>query len=90
MVTNIITLNNYIDAMYYDNMKYKLRFSFLMCCHCVQVISVIRDDILPYNKSVPREFVVKVMNILNKGSIHSAASTSFVGEYTGTLGFRFG
>jgi hypothetical protein len=41
---------------------------------------VIRDDILPYSKSVPRDFIVSIMHILNKGSIHSATSISFVGQ----------
>ena len=43
-------------------------------------MELIRDDILPYATSVPSEFVVKIMNILNKGSIHSATSNAFIGE----------
>lgn len=48
-------------------------------CLLRQVVELIRDDILPYATSVPSEFVVKIMNILNKGSIHSATSTAFIG-----------
>ncbi|KAK2161316.1 hypothetical protein LSH36_119g13030 [Paralvinella palmiformis] len=39
-----------------------------------QVIQLIRNEILPYAKCMPREFIVCVMNILNRGSIHSATS----------------
>ena len=43
-------------------------------------MELIRDDILPSATSVPSEFVVKIMNVLNKGSIHSATSTAFIGK----------
>ncbi|KAK3580643.1 hypothetical protein CHS0354_013414 [Potamilus streckersoni] len=43
-----------------------------------QVIQMIRDDILSYAGSIPKEFVVKIMQILNKGSIHSTTSDTFV------------
>ena len=46
-----------------------------------KVVELIRCDILPHAKSVPSDFVIKVMNILNKGSIHSATSAAFIGEY---------
>ena len=41
---------------------------------------MIRDDILPHAHLVPQEFVVRIMDILNKGSIHSTTSDSFVGK----------
>ncbi|XP_071082780.1 protein MON2 homolog [Haliotis cracherodii] len=43
-----------------------------------KVVQVIRDDILPYANSMPQDFVVRVMDILNKGSIHSATSDTFI------------
>ncbi|XP_064632193.1 protein MON2 homolog isoform X2 [Lineus longissimus] len=43
-----------------------------------KVVHVIRDDILPYALNIPQDFVIQVMNILNRGSIHSATSESFV------------
>ena len=43
-----------------------------------KVVSLLRDDILPHSASIPQDFVMKVMHILNKGSIHSAASSAFI------------
>ena len=43
---------------------------------------MIRDDILPHSASMPKEFVEMIMTILNKGSIHSTTSDSFIGNYT--------
>ncbi|KAK2183608.1 hypothetical protein NP493_305g02023 [Ridgeia piscesae] len=43
-----------------------------------ELIQLIREDILPYAKHVPREFIVKVMHILNRGSIHSHTMTAFI------------
>ena len=40
---------------------------------------MVRDDILPHAASVPKDFVEKIMTILNKGSIHSTTSDSFIG-----------
>ena len=45
-----------------------------------QVVYMIRDDILPHAGSMPKDFVEKIMNILNKGSIHSTTSDSFIGN----------
>ena len=44
-----------------------------------QVVYMIRDDILPHAGSMPKDFVEKIMTILNKGSIHSTTSDSFIG-----------
>lgn len=41
-----------------------------------KVIQVIREDILPYSNSLPKEFILRIMALLNKGSIHSATSLS--------------
>lgn len=46
-----------------------------------QVVQLIRDDILPHAASMPKEFALKIMDILNRGSIHSATSDTFVGMY---------
>ncbi|XP_050413409.1 protein MON2 homolog [Patella vulgata] len=43
-----------------------------------KVVTVIRDDILPYASNMPKDFVIKIMEILNKGSIHSATSDTFI------------
>jgi hypothetical protein len=42
----------------------------------VKVVELIRDSILPYAGQMPKEFVLQVVSILNKGSIHSATSGS--------------
>ena len=46
-----------------------------------QVVYMIRDDILPHSANIPKDFVEKIMTILNKGSIHSTTSDSFIGKY---------
>ena len=42
-------------------------------------MQLVRDDIMPYAKNMPADFVIKLMNILNRGSIHSATSSAFIG-----------
>ena len=37
-----------------------------------QVVELIRDEILPYSQATPPDFVVSIMVLLNKGSIHSS------------------
>ncbi|KAK7789330.1 hypothetical protein R5R35_012807 [Gryllus longicercus] len=39
-----------------------------------QVIELLRDEVLPHSHTIPKEFVLKVVVLLNKGSIHSAGS----------------
>ncbi|XP_026271999.2 protein MON2 homolog [Frankliniella occidentalis] len=39
-----------------------------------QVIELLRDEVLPYSQHVPKEFVLRVVVLLNKGSIHSATA----------------
>lgn len=41
-----------------------------------QVIELVRDEVLPYSTHVPKEFVLRVVVLLNKGSIHSATANS--------------
>ncbi|XP_074659312.1 protein MON2 homolog [Tubulanus polymorphus] len=43
-----------------------------------RLVRVIGEDILPHAGNTPREFVEMIMNILNRGSIHSATSESFI------------
>lgn len=40
-----------------------------------QVIELLREEVLPHCHIVPKDFVLKVVVLLNKGSIHSASST---------------
>ena len=54
------------------------RFDFVLL---FQVVYMIRDDILPHSANIPKDFVEKIMTILNKGSIHSTTSDSFIGKY---------
>lgn len=39
-----------------------------------QVIEMLRDEILPYADEIPHQFILDIVVILNKGSIHSATS----------------
>jgi hypothetical protein len=46
-----------------------------------QVIELLRDEVLPHSHAIPREFVLKVVVLLNKGSIHSASNSTNGGEF---------
>jgi 7,8-dihydro-6-hydroxymethylpterin-pyrophosphokinase len=52
-----------------------------------KVIQVVRDDILPHANCLPDEFVLKIMAILNRGSIHSAPGDT-VAELDSTYKLR--
>lgn len=39
-----------------------------------QVIELLRDEILPHTDEIPQQFILDIVVILNKGSIHSATS----------------
>lgn len=52
---------------------------------CFQVVQLIRDDILSHAGSMPPEFVKKIMQILNKGSIHATPSDQFIGKISSML-----
>jgi hypothetical protein len=41
-----------------------------------QVIEQLRDEVLPYSGEIPHQFILNVVVLLNKGSIHSATATS--------------
>uniref|UniRef100_K1QEY9 MON2-like protein n=1 Tax=Magallana gigas TaxID=29159 RepID=K1QEY9_MAGGI len=45
-----------------------------------KVIQMIRDDILSYSSTIPADFVKQIMKLLNRGSIHSTSSDSFIGQ----------
>ena len=47
----------------------------------VRLVEIMRDSILPYAGEMPKVFVLQVVSILNRGSIHSATSASPVGEF---------
>lgn len=44
-----------------------------------QVIELLRDEVLPYSGEIPQQFILNVVVLLNKGSIHSATSSANVG-----------
>lgn len=39
-----------------------------------QVIELLRDEILPYGGEIPQQFILDIVVLLNKGSIHSATN----------------
>ncbi|XP_066996963.1 protein MON2 homolog isoform X2 [Anabrus simplex] len=44
-----------------------------------QVIELLRDQVLPHSHAIPKDFVLNVVVLLNKGSIHSAGNSTGVG-----------
>ena len=48
----------------------------------VKLVHIIRDNILPFANEMPKVFVLQIVSILNRGSIHSATSISPVGKLT--------
>lgn len=54
-----------------------------------QIIDLLRTEVLPYSSSIPRDFVLKVVILLNKGSIHSATNTNIDSETELTLREEF-
>nr|CAD7433338.1 unnamed protein product [Timema monikensis] len=46
-----------------------------------QVIELLRDEILPYCHTIPKDFILKVVVLLNKGSIHSASGLTSLEPY---------
>ena len=47
-------------------------------CFFLKLIELIRDEILAYSNSLPNVFTQKLLNILNRGSIYSNATESFL------------
>lgn len=58
----------------------KLFLYFCTWLFVFQMVHLIRDEILPYAGTVPKGFVMHIMDLLNRGSIHSAMSDTFVGK----------
>lgn len=44
-----------------------------------QLLRMIREEILPHSAALPKDFMARVMALLNRGSIHSAADATFSG-----------
>ncbi|XP_071818357.1 protein MON2 homolog isoform X3 [Apostichopus japonicus] len=44
----------------------------------VSVVELIRQEILPFSSSMPDEFTHRIMALLNRGSIHSTSTASFL------------
>lgn len=45
-----------------------------------QVMELLRDEVLPHSQHIPHQFILRVVMLLNKGSIHSA-TTANIGAY---------
>lgn len=45
-----------------------------------QIIELLRTEVLPYSKTIPKEFIMEVVILLNKGSIHSATNVKTDGD----------
>lgn len=54
-----------------------------------QIIDLLRNEVLPYSKSIPKEFILQVVILLNKGSIHSATNVKTDGDIEMTLREEF-
>ena len=46
----------------------------------VKVVEIIRDNIMVYAQQIPKEFLLQIVSILNRGSIHSPSITSPIGN----------
>ena len=46
----------------------------------ITVVTLVRDDILSQANYLPKDFIDRLMKILNRGSIHSAAAGTFEGN----------
>lgn len=54
-----------------------------------QLIELLRNEVLPYSGSIPKYFILKVIVLLNKGSIHSATNADIDSETELTLREEF-
>nr|XP_006825120.1 PREDICTED: protein MON2 homolog [Saccoglossus kowalevskii] len=43
----------------------------------IQVVQLLRDEVLPYPSYIPKPFMAMILSMLNRGSIHSSKTTSF-------------
>lgn len=46
-----------------------------------QVMELLRDEVLPHSQHIPHQFILRVVMLLNKGSIHSATTAANIGTY---------
>lgn len=54
-----------------------------------QIIDLLRTEVLPYSKNIPKDFIMQVVILLNKGSIHSATNVKTDGDIELTLREEF-
>nr|XP_022914726.1 protein MON2 homolog isoform X1 [Onthophagus taurus] len=54
-----------------------------------QLIELLCTQVLPYSSSIPKDFILKVVVLLNKGSIHSATNSNIDSETELTLREEF-
>ncbi|KAK4871796.1 hypothetical protein RN001_015920 [Aquatica leii] len=47
-----------------------------------QLIELLRTEVLPYSANIPKQFILKVVVLLNRGSIHSATNIDCETELT--------
>lgn len=45
----------------------------------IKLLRMIREEVLPHSGALPRDFMARIMALLNRGSIHSAADATFSG-----------
>ena len=45
-----------------------------------QVIELLRDEVLPFAHEMPHQFIMQIVVLLNKGSIHSASDSNICYE----------
>lgn len=46
-----------------------------------QVIDLLKEEVLSHSSTIPKEFILKVVVLLNKGSILSTQNASYIGRY---------
>ncbi|XP_031571220.1 protein MON2 homolog isoform X2 [Actinia tenebrosa] len=54
----------------------------------IKLLRMIREDILPHSSTLPKDFMVRVMALLNRGSIHSATDSAFSGTDANSFPIR--
>lgn len=54
-----------------------------------QLIELLRTDVLPYSSQIPKDFIMQVVVLLNKGSIHSATNVKTENDSEFTLREEF-
>ncbi|KAB0801130.1 hypothetical protein PPYR_05484 [Photinus pyralis] len=54
-----------------------------------QLIELLRTEVLPFSANIPRQFILKVVVLLNRGSIHSATNSNVDCETELTLREEF-